>query len=448
MKTLVLIARIIAIVVIALFVLRFFASAQPPLTAETKRQTVERLAELLPERYAYKEYGPKIQQLLLENLKAGKYASIDRPQEFAAAVTKDLRSINPDRHLALSYVPELPAPASSASPQPLTPEERARRDSVFNRQMNFGFKNVSFLNGNIGYIRLDYFDSYLNYSSPVVDASMQFFKNSDALIIDLRENGGGSGDMVNYVAGFFFKERTLTGSSYNRLTDSTAEEFITSQPKEKQLGDMDLYVLTSPLTVSAAEALAYNLKYLRNARIVGEVSAGAANPGRVTRLNELFTVFIPNRHGKHVVTGTNWEGTGVPVDIPCPADDALRTARIEALKRLRQKATDPLQQKKFDNYITFLQKSTLKTNLPAKDLMQYVGDYEGGRNIILKAGKLYYSRVSEPAGEMFLILPDTFMLSDGDVTLKFQRGAGGKVTELVSQWSLRSSSAVAKKIHD
>lgn len=423
-------------------------SGQPPeLTTAVKKQTIDQLAALLPERYAYKEIGPKLQNLLLQNLQAGKYARYSSPADFSAAVTKDMRSLNPDRHLALNYNPEEAAPSQSVSQQ-ITPEERARQATVFNRQMNYGFRDVRFLNGNIGYLKFDYFDSYLDYSRSVVDASMEFFVNCDALIIDLRENGGGSGEMVGYIAGFFFQERTLTGTSYNRLTDTSSEEFIVPQSKEKLLRDIDIYVLTSKATISAAEALAYNLKYLRNAKIVGETSAGAANPGRVTRLNNLFTAFIPNRHGKHITTGTNWEGTGVPLDISCSAEDALRIARIDALTKLRQKAANPQQQKKYQNYLTYLEKSKSAAKLPEKTLLQYAGDYQGERNVIVKNGTLFYKRGFDPERELLLVAPDTFMQFEGDVTITFRRDDKGRVIELVSEWSLSSWAEIAKKLHD
>lgn len=419
------------------------------LTEEIKKQTINDLSALLVDRYAYREAGQKLQQLLQQNLKAGKYDAYNSPMEFSLAVTNDLRSVNSDRHLALNYSPQLEpvnTNAAAAATPPPTPEERAKQVSDFNRQMNFGFKAVQFLNGNIGYLKFDYFDAYLDYSSPVVDASMSFFKNSDAVIIDLRDNGGGSSQMLAYITGFFFKDRTLSGSSYDRLTDTTAQEFIVPQAKEKQLSNIDLYILTSKVTVSAAEALAYNLKYLKQAKVIGETSAGAANPGRVTRINSLFTAFIPNRHGMSVVTGTNWEGTGVPVDIACPAEDALRVARLEALKKLRQKATGSLQQKKFSNYITYLEKTSPEKELPEKTLRQYVGEYQGGRTITLKNGKLYYSRVAEAGGQLHFITPDLFMLAEGDVTLTFQRNKQNQVAGMESQWSLSSRPTAAAKI--
>ena len=207
-----------------------------------------------------------------------------------------------------------------------------------------------------------------------------------------------------------------------------------------------MYILTSRRTVSAAESLAYNLKYLKGAKIIGETSAGAANPGRVTRLNNLFTAFIPNRHGKNVVTGTNWEGTGVPVDVDCPAEDALRIARLEALKKLRQKATEPLQQKRFDSYVTFLEKTNPEKELPEKTLRQFAGEYQGGRVITFKNGKLFYSRVAETGGELHFISPDVFMLAEGDSTFTFKRDKQNRVIEMESSWSLSSTPTIIKKI--
>jgi hypothetical protein len=295
-------------------------------------------------------------------------------------------------------------------------------------------------------LKFDYFDAYLDDSSPVVDASMASLKNCDAVIVDLRENTGGASEMVGYITGFFFKDRTLSGTSYNRLTDTTAEEFISPQPRDKQLSEVDLYILTSGVTVSAAEALAYNLKYLRKAEVIGETSAGAANPGRITRLNNLFTTFIPNRHGMNVVTKTNWEGTGVPVDIACPAEDALRIARIEALKKLQQRATETLEKKKFSNYVTYLEKTNPETELPERTLRQYVGEYQGGRTITLKNGKLFYARFAEVGGQLHFISPDVFMLSEGDVMLTFKRDKQNRISEMEVQWTLSSNPATVAKI--
>jgi hypothetical protein len=148
----------------------------------------------------------------------------------------------------------------------------------------------------------------------------------------------------------------------------------------------------------------------------------------------------------NVVTKTNWEGTGVPVDIACPAEDALRIARIEALKKLQQRATETLEKKKFSNYVTYLEKTNPETELPERTLRQYVGEYQGGRTITLKNGKLFYARFAEVGGQLHFISPDVFMLSEGDVMLTFKRDKQNRISEMEVQWTLSSNPATVAKI--
>ena len=83
------------------------------------------------------------------------------------------------------------------------------------------------------------------------------------------------------------------------------------------------------------------VKHLKRGTIIGEVTAGGANPGGLVYLNAHFAAFIATGRAVNPVTRTNWEGVGVEPDVKVPADEALRTAQIEALTRLIQRADDP-----------------------------------------------------------------------------------------------------------
>ena len=415
----------------------------PALTAAVRKQTIEDLATLVAERYTYKDTAAELATLLRTKLRAGQYDRYSTPADLAKAVTTDLRSLRPDAHLALRFDPEEKrAPGQPASPA-LSADERARQVSAFNRQMNYGFKAIQFFPGNVCALKFDYFDAFLAYSGPVVDAALGSLVNCDAVILDLRENGGGSGEMVERIARVFFRERTLIGTSYDRLTDTSSDEYIDPAPPEQRLS-ADVFVVTSHVTMSAAEGLAYMLKYARKAVVVGEVSAGAANPGRITRLNPIFSAFIPNRHGQSAITKTNWEGTGVPVDVAAPAEDALRVARLEALKHLQQRARTPEDRQKLASYITYLEAVHAK---PRFTLEPYVGAYEDGHTVLLRDGELYYVRGGDGGDRMQAIAPDTFMVSEGDTTIVFQRDTRGAVVGLESRWSLRPVPTKAARIH-
>jgi hypothetical protein len=116
------------------------------------------------------------------------------------------------------------------------------------------------------------------------------------------------------------------------------------------------------------------------------------------------------------------------------------------LKKLEQKAIDTLQQTRFSNYITYLEKTNPEKVLPEEALRQYVGEYQGGRTITLKNGKLFLANLGGIGGELHFIAPDLFMLSEGDVTLRFKRNKENQVSEVEGHWSLRSSTTVVAKI--
>jgi hypothetical protein len=424
------------------------AFSQEKLTEEIKKQTIDTLCSRLPERYAYKEVSAEIIKLLKQNLQNGKYINYTSFQDFSKAVTKDLRSQNNDRHLALNYdLQQNQTATANTNSQPPNEKERIKKISMFNRQMNYGFQNVTFYPGNIGYIKFNYFDAYQEYSQPQVDAAFGFLKNSDALILDLRNNTGGSSAMVSYILGFFFSATIQIGTSYNRYTDSTTAEYVQPAEESKRLLNSDLYILTSNVTVSAAEALAYNLKYLKNAIIIGETSTGAANPGRVTRLNPYYTAFIPNRHASNIVTKTNWEGTGVPVNIKVDAINALQIARLEALKKLRQNASDSLQLKKFDQYVSYMRSSINKKILSPDNAKEYTGSYENEKSIIYKEGKLIYKGSSQSGSELINASKDNFLTEEGDVSIRFTRNGTNKINGLVYKWILMPNSSLSKKIN-
>ncbi|MCB0035427.1 MAG: S41 family peptidase [Anaerolineales bacterium] len=87
-----------------------------------------------------------------------------------------------------------------------------------------------------------------------------------------------------------------------------------------------VYVLVSPTTHSAAEALAYDLQALQRATIVGEPTRGGAHPDRFFVIADQFLLTVPIAQALNPITGTNWEGTGVIPDVQTTAEEALEVA--------------------------------------------------------------------------------------------------------------------------
>jgi hypothetical protein len=90
-----------------------------------------------------------------------------------------------------------------------------------------------------------------------------------------------------------------------------------------------VYVLTSRHTFSGGEALAYDLRALELARIVGETTGGGANAGATVALGYDFAMFVPWARPENPTTGGSWEGVGVVPDVATAAEDALAVALAE-----------------------------------------------------------------------------------------------------------------------
>ncbi|MBL7738862.1 MAG: S41 family peptidase [Chitinophagaceae bacterium] len=197
-----------------------------------------------------------------------------------------------------------------------------------------GFKEVKILEGNIGYIDLRLFHPATAASS-FADEHMKKLVNADVIIIDLRHNGGGAPDMVQYLCSYFFDKKIHLNSLYNRLTNST-REFWTTDVKGKKLPAVPLFILTSKRTFSAGEEFAYNMQTQKRAILIGETTGGGANPGGVFSVNEQLSIFIPTGRAINPVTKTNWEGVGVKPDVEMASEKALEKA-IEKARTEAQK---------------------------------------------------------------------------------------------------------------
>ena len=168
-------------------------------------------------------------------------------------------------------------------------------------------------------------------------AAMTFLANSDAVIVDLRKNGGGHPGTVILLCSYFFDEPTHLNDIYTRTTDTTRQYWSHPSCPARSWSGKDVYVLTSSRTFSGAEEFAYNMQSQKRGTIVGETTGGGAHPTRGFRVTDHFGVGVPFARSINPVTKTNWEGTGVKPDVAVPADQALLTAHLMALKKAAEK---------------------------------------------------------------------------------------------------------------
>jgi hypothetical protein len=292
------------------------AQAIQPLEKSEKQAVVTRAGERLATDYIYPDRARQAQTKITAGLAAGAYDGIDDPTAFAQRLTDDLAAVLHDKHVRVSYRGLASAGAAMARPPAPPPT-------------NGGFAQVDRLKGNIGYIKL------LNFPIPAIfsaaaDSAMADIAGTGALIIDMRDNGGGSAESDSYFGSFFFDpKKPVQLNSIVHRTPST-NEFTTKEywtiPVASPYLNKPVYILTSRRTFSGGEAFVYDLKARKRAVIYGETTGGGANPGGGTMLNARFGIFIPTGRAENPVTGTNWEGTGVAPDVAVVASLSFQAA--------------------------------------------------------------------------------------------------------------------------
>jgi C-terminal processing protease CtpA/Prc len=404
------------------------------ITDQHRADIVDSLCRTLNEVYIFADVAIEMETYVRSNLSSGAYADVNTLSEFTERLTEDFQSVSKDLHLRVgaSHMTEIPRD---------DPEEQQRRMAEHQAMLkanNYQFKKIEILPGNIGYLRFDGFVDAEHGGATAV-AAMNFLANVDAIIFDVRYNGGGSPSMIQLITSYLLKEATHINSFYIRREDTTTQFWTQAHVSGPKLVDVPAYVLTSGRTFSAAEEFTYNLKNLERATIVGQTTGGGAHPveGHWFRIDEgLFVeASIPFGRAVNPITGTNWEGTGIEPHIQVPEDKALIAAQKDFLEKTLETTDDEARRMPILWSLKGIEVELNPVVLDMTEAKQYVGSY-GPRTIGMEDGQLFYQRQDRPRHVLIPMGDDTFGLQGLDsFRLRFERNEQGSVDTIVGMYS-------------
>ena len=288
-----------------------------------RARVIEGAIAKLEEHYVFPDVAAKMAAAVRQKNRSGAYDDIVAGPVFAQRLMEDFQAISRDKHLRVNFsaarIPDRPAN--------LAPDSAAR--AAFRAQMeqvNCGFDKTEVMANNVGYLKFNFFADP-EACGAIATREMQQLADVDALIVDLRENGGGSPDMVAYVTSYLFSKRVHLNDLWTRRTNETNEYWTRPELPGRKIGDhVPVYVLTANRTFSGAEEFTYNLKNLKRATVIGEVTGGGAHPVSGHKIDDHFMIGVPFARAINPYSKTNWEGTGVTPDVKVPASEALATA--------------------------------------------------------------------------------------------------------------------------
>ena len=375
-----------------------FLALSPSGFASDCNEISEIIAKQLQDKYVIQSTASELSNLMRSDLFLNGCRTQQSAQKIADFITSELNGIADDKHLSVVYDPDW---VSELEAYRLSNQAEAFSDR---RVMelpsdNYGFKRIESLEGNIGYLDLRMFsDSHLG--GETLESAMKFLRHSDGMIIDLRNNFGGSPFMVTSLASYFFDADTVHLTTFESREDGTTtqiQDWTSPYVPGPRFKDTPLYILTSRNTASAAESFSYALKSLARATIVGERTAGAAHGRSAEIVNQDFILTLPTSRPIDPRTHDNWERKGVMPHIETSSDGALNLAYAEILDTLIEKGGNNLN---LHQWVYPLVKAKSKQyKFSNKDLNTITGTF-GERKIFEDNGKLYYQYLDDPAYEL------------------------------------------------
>jgi carboxyl-terminal processing protease len=162
------------------------------------------------------------------------------------------------------------------------------------------------LKENIGYIR---FNAFMDpaYLMPQFNEAMVDFKDADGIIIDVRGNGGGLGEMATAMMGWLLPDgRQQMGTVIMRETKLKMLVHPRANPYPGRV-----VVLTDEMSISAAEFFASGMNDLELARLIGTRTAGAVLGSMIEKLPNGDGFQYPRANYISKTTGKPLEGVGV-----------------------------------------------------------------------------------------------------------------------------------------
>jgi hypothetical protein len=276
------------------------------------------------------------------------------------------------------------------------------------------------LPGNIRYLKITGFRWVADETGAAYDEAMRFLKDGDAVIIDLRGNGGGSHAAVQYLVSHFFNESTLE-LSFLEGSNTPEQSWTLNHLPAGRLTGKPLYVLIDGGVGSAAEAFAYDVRQFKLGELVGAKTVGAANNNKLLPVAPNFILSISFGRPVHAVSKTNWEGVGVMPTVEATPVQALEVAQLLALKRLAE--TTPLPKPEIlleYNWARVEPEARLRpVTFTAAQLKAMTGHYGsagsayGERTIELIDGVLWLKREGRPALRLSPLTADGLFALDG-----------------------------------
>ena len=390
---------------------------------------IDSLSKALRENYIYPEKAKLMVNGIRNSYKKGIYNQAKDRAELAQLLYDDIQMAHKDLHFKIFYNPIFAKHLETVVPE-IQKQEEFQEGLKNERTENFWFKNSDLLPGNIGYVRWDGFTGYSEEAKSTINAAFRFVNNCNALIIDMRYNGGGAVNTVLEIQNYFFKDSIHLNDIIFRGRD-TLQKWTDPHKTDFKL-EMPVYILTSRFTFSGAEDFTYGMQHSKRAIVIGDTTGGGAHPVNSFSVGQGFVGVIPIGCAP---PDQDWEAVGIRPDIAVPSDHALEKAKFMALSNCISAAANDMEKMKWTWQLNNLRADEYTGQIDVTTLKKYVGKYTGEMTFFMKDEKLY-CKMGYKGDVPFKLKPisENYFVVNEDVQVKFEKDETGTITHLQMLW--------------
>ncbi|ESQ83172.1 hypothetical protein AEAC466_15025 [Asticcacaulis sp. AC466] len=381
------------------------------LTAAQRSAAIADITKTVTDRYVFPDRVPAIVARLEEGLKSGRYDT-DSPGAFAARVTEDLRAASHDRHMYLNYAPDQFAAASAGKDDNADSPELQALWARQAKRDNHGLTEMKILPGNVRYLRITGFEWVEDQTGAAYDAALRFLRDGDAVIIDLRDNGGGSHAAVRYLLSHFMNSDQLDITFLETGKDPIQSRTLEYLPAGRLKGK-PLFVLINNRVGSGAEAFAYDVQQFHLGTLIGATTAGAANNNSFSPVAPGFMLSCSYGRPVHPVSKSNWEGVGVAPDVAADPAQALDLAQSLALAELIERSDADGADRADWAWARPAIEARLHPPVLSSDRLRPLAGQYGAQRVLWRDGALYYVRRNGQAARLIPLSADGLFSVDG-----------------------------------
>ena len=282
--------KLIAILSVVLLSIQLTSCVEEDSFGNNPMGNFEELWKMIDEQYCFLEYKEIDWDAIYLKYKKRIYSEMD-DNELFEVLAKMLEELK-DGHVNLENGVYFSSYQGWFKEYPANFQEYILRNYLKQDYHSIADARYCIIQKDIGYVHFANFSNTIDNND--IDKILEYLSSCKGLIIDVRNNGGGSINNANILASHFTDKKVLTGYILHKTgkgrNDFSSPKSVFLEPTKGIYWPKQVIVLTNRQTFSAANNFVNSMKLLPNVTLMGDITGGGSALPSTSELPNGWTV--------------------------------------------------------------------------------------------------------------------------------------------------------------